>query len=77
MNNKKKIIKPPVLFPETQKLIKKIQSRKKIKVLSYWNSVNGSICQNDVSSFYEIIKDWPIQEKISSEQRLSMSNVQS
>lgn len=64
MTNKKKIIKPPVLFPETQKLIKKIQSNKKIKILSYWNSVNGSICQNDVSSFYEIIKDWPVQDKI-------------
>ena len=64
MTNKKKVIKPPVLFPETQKLIKKIQSDKKIKILSYWNSVNGSICQNDVSSFYEIIKDWPVQDKI-------------
>lgn len=64
MTNKKKIIKPPVLFPETQKLIKKIQSNKKIKILAYWNSVNGSICQNDVSSFYEIIKDWPVQDKI-------------
>lgn len=64
MNNKKKIIKPPVLFQETQKLIKKIQSAKKIKILSYWNSVRGSICQDDVSSVYEIIKDWPVQEKI-------------
>lgn len=64
MNNKKKAIKPPVLFPETQKLIKKIQASKKIKVLAYWNSINGSICQNDVSIFYEIIKDWPVQEKI-------------
>lgn len=64
MNSKKKIIKPPVLFPETQKLIKKIQSKKKIKILSYWNSVNGAICQNDVNSFYEIIKDWPLQDKI-------------
>lgn len=64
MNSKKKVIKPPVLFPETQRLIKKIQTSKKIKILSYWNSVNGSICQNDVSSFYEIIKDWPVQDKI-------------
>lgn len=64
MNSKKKIIKPPVLFPETQKLIKKIQSLGKIKVLCYWNSVSGSICQNDVSSFYEIIKDWQLQDKI-------------
>lgn len=64
MNSKKKIIKPPVLFPDTQKLIKKIQTEKKIKILVYWTSVNGSICQNDVNAFYSIIKDWPIQQKI-------------
>lgn len=64
MTNRKKIIKPPILFRETQKLIKKIQSTRKIKILTYWNSVRGSICQNDVSSVYEIIKDWPVQEKI-------------
>lgn len=64
MTAKKKLIKPPVLFKETQELIKKIQSAKNIKILSYWNSVRGSICQNDVSTVYEIIKDWPIQETI-------------
>jgi hypothetical protein len=64
MTNKKKLIKPPVLFPETQTLIKKIQTLKKIKILSYWTSVSGAICQNDLSAFYEIIKDWPMQEKI-------------
>ncbi len=64
MTNKKKLIKPPVLFPETQTLLKKIQSLKKIKILSYWTSVSGAICQNDLSAFYEIIKDWPMQDKI-------------
>ncbi len=60
----KKVVKPPILFSETQKLITKIESLKKIKLLCYWNSVNGSICQNDVISFYEIIKDWPLQDEI-------------
>lgn len=64
MSAAKKIIKPPVLFPETQKLIKQIQTSEKIKLLSYWNSIRGAICQNDVSAVYEIIKDWPIQDKI-------------
>lgn len=62
--DEKKIIKPPVLFSQTQNLIKKIEKLKGIKLLCYWNSINGSICQNDVSTFYEIIKDWPIQEEI-------------
>lgn len=64
MTSKKKVIKPPVLFPQTQKLIKKIQELKNIRILTYWNSVNGAICQNDVNAFYEIIKDWPIEDKI-------------
>lgn len=64
MNSDKKIIKPPILYSETQKLIKEIEDKNRIKLLSYWNSVNGSVCQNDVSAFYEIIKDWGIQEKV-------------
>jgi hypothetical protein len=62
--NKLEVIKPPVLFTETQRIIQRIEKSKGIKMLSYWNSVNGSICQNDVSSFYEIIKDWKIQDEI-------------
>lgn len=64
MSKERKLIKPPVLFSQTQQLIRKIEELKGIKLLSYWNSVNGSICQNDVSSFYEIIKDWPVQKEI-------------
>lgn len=57
-------MKPPVLFSDTQKLIRKIEDEKKIKLLCYWNSVNGSICQNDLSIFYEIIKNWPVQDEL-------------
>lgn len=64
MSKEKKIFKPPILYAETQALISKIEDLKGIKLLSYWNSVNGSVCQNDVSSFYEIIKDWPVQKEI-------------
>ena len=65
-NGKKgvKIIKPPVLYQQTQQLIKKMEQKEKVKVLCYWNSVNGNICQNDVSAFFEIIKDWEIQNEI-------------
>lgn len=62
--NKQEVIKPPILFGETQRVIKKIEEQRKIKLLCYWNSVNGSICQNDVSSFYEIIKEWKLQDEI-------------
>jgi hypothetical protein len=62
--SKPEVVKPPVLFGETQTVIKKIEDLQNIKLLCYWNSVNGSICQNDVSSFYEIIKDWKLQDEI-------------
>jgi len=58
------IIKPPILYKETQELLKKIEQKTKSKVLSYWHSVNGSVCQNDVIVFYEIIKNWEVQDCI-------------
>lgn len=65
MATKKKIInKPLILFRETQQVIKKIEKKERVKILSYWNSVNGSICQNDVSAFFEIIKNLEIQDKV-------------
>lgn len=61
---KQEIVKPPVLFGETQKIIKRIEDLRGIKVLCYWNTVNGAICQNDVRSCYEIIRDWSLQDEI-------------
>ncbi|MBL7740173.1 MAG: ATP-dependent Clp protease proteolytic subunit [Chitinophagaceae bacterium] len=58
------IIKPPVLYSETQKIIKEIEKKSGIKLLCYWNSINGSVCQNDVIAFYEIIKDWNTKKDI-------------
>jgi len=62
--SKQEVVKPPVLFGETQKIIKNIEDLRGIKVLCYWNTVNGSICQNDVRSCYEIIRDWSLQDEI-------------
>jgi hypothetical protein len=64
VSDEKRIIKPPVLFRQTQQIIRKIERRENVKVLSYWNSVNGSICQNDVIALFEIIKDWGMQDVI-------------
>lgn len=64
MNTEKKIIKPPVLFRQTQQIIRAIERRENVKVFSYWNSVNGGICQNDISAIFEIIKDWKMQDEI-------------
>lgn len=58
------IAKPPVLFSKTQQLIKKIEKRVDAKLICYWNSVNGSVCQNDVQAFYEILKDLQVEKRM-------------
>ena len=53
---KVKIDKPPVLFDKTQRIIARIEKRIDGTFLSYWHSVNGSVCHDDVVGFYEILK---------------------
>lgn len=58
------IIKPPVLFAKSQEIIAGIEKRLNGKLLCYWNSINGSVCQNDVVVFYDLIKNMSKQEKL-------------
>jgi hypothetical protein len=58
------IIKPPVLFSQTQDLIKEIEKHLGAKMICYWNSVNGSVCQNDVVTFYEMLKNLGEQKEL-------------
>lgn len=60
----KKIIKPPILYRQTQDLCAQIEKKTGHKLLCYWNSVNGNICQNDVSVLYGMIKDWGVQDQL-------------
>lgn len=48
--------KPPVLFKQTQDVISQIEKLLDGSLLTYWNSQNGSICQNDVVGFYELLR---------------------
>lgn len=54
--NGRVIKKPPVLFQETQAIIRKIAKITPGVFLSYWNSSGGDVCSNDVSGFFEILK---------------------
>lgn len=56
--NKKtlKTKKPPVLFSKTQKIIKEIQNKTGGRFISYWTSMAGAVCQDDVNAFYEILQ---------------------
>jgi ATP-dependent protease ClpP protease subunit len=53
---KKKLKIPPVLFAETQKIVRSIAKETGGTFLSYWNSTSGSVCQNDVLGFYEVLQ---------------------
>lgn len=51
-----KVKKPPVLFSKTQKIVSKISSRLDGTFLSYWTGPSGSVCQNDVLGFFEVLE---------------------
>jgi len=46
---------PPVLFDSTQEIIRQIEEISGKRLLSYWTSHSGGVCQNDVIALYEIL----------------------
>ncbi len=64
MEEKIKIKEPPVLFKKTQNIIKQIIKLLDAPFLSYWNSPKGSVCDNDVIAFYELLEKIGEQEKL-------------
>lgn len=49
--------RPPILFRETQRVITRLEASLGQTFVAYWNSPNGSVCQNDVIGFYEILRN--------------------
>jgi hypothetical protein len=47
---------PPILFAKTQKVIQQIESKLGERLVTYWNSPNGSICSNDVIGLYGVLR---------------------
>jgi len=64
MKAKPKINKPPVLFSETQKIITALDKRLECAVMAYWSAPNGSICQDDVLTFYALLRQMGRQERV-------------
>lgn len=59
------IKQPPVLFDQTQNIIKKINDVLDDGIfISYWNNPKGSVCQNDVIAFYELLEQLGKKDKI-------------
>lgn len=55
------VAKPPILFHETQELIKRIEGKLGGTLITYYNSNAGSVCGNDASAMYEILKGKKIE----------------
>jgi hypothetical protein len=47
---------PPILFEKAQSVTRQIESKLGQRLLTYWNSPNGSICDNDVVGLYGILQ---------------------
>jgi hypothetical protein len=50
-------MKPPVLFSQTQHLIREIERMIDQPLITYWNSASGAICDNDVLGLYGVLRD--------------------
>ena len=61
MNNdtrkkKTKLKTSPILFRDTQKLVSRIADKLGGAFVTYWNSPNGQVCQDDVQALYEVLE---------------------
>jgi hypothetical protein len=59
-----KVKQPPILFNQTQKLIREITTLLGGPLIAYWNNPRGSVCDNDVVALYEILRKLGKQETI-------------
>ena len=63
--DRKNVKQPPLLFDRTQSLITRLERQMGSRLLVYWTSDRGSVCDNDVVALYEIFKHIGINEDIS------------
>ena len=59
--DQKSVAKPPVLFSETQQVLKEVEAKLGGTLITYYNSNAGSVCGNDASAMYEILKGKKIE----------------
>lgn len=75
-NRDVKIKQPPVLFTETQTIIKQIEEKLGMPMVVYWNSYNGGVCGNDVLAFYELFNKIGKHDKVAIFIKSSGGNVE-
>ena len=55
---------PPILFPKTQPIIARIEEALGTRLITYWNSDSGSVCENDVIGLYAVLRRLGPQERL-------------
>lgn len=63
-NSKAQVKEPPLLFSETQKIVGRLSQLTGRKIICYWNSHRGSVCDNDVVAMYELLEKIGVSEKV-------------
>jgi hypothetical protein len=57
MKSARKAIKqPPMLFKNSQELIRRIEREMNLQLICYWTSSRGNVCDNDVIALYELLQ---------------------
>ncbi len=56
--------RPPILFDQTQKIVSQIERSVGGAFLAYWTSPDGSVCQDDVHAFYDILQLLGAQDRL-------------
>ena len=56
---------PTVLFEKTQKVISQIEAKLQTPLVTYWDSPSGSICNNDVTGLFGILRSIGKSERLS------------
>ncbi|MDX2030936.1 MAG: hypothetical protein SF339_09725 [Blastocatellia bacterium] len=64
MKTRPKINKPPILYTQTQKLLATVEKRVGATLITYWDAPNGSVCQDDVQTFYSLLRHLGPQKRL-------------
>ena len=54
----------PILFKETQAIVEEIEKILQNDIICYWNSPGGSVCDNDVIGFYEVLTKTKVSDTL-------------
>lgn len=53
---RRRLKKPPILFDRTQGVLRRLEKTLGASFLSYWNSSNGSVHEEDVKTLYAVLR---------------------